>query len=267
MYLLCLLLGAIQPLGWRLVSSADISSKNLDSNERGYSLVSYIDIIYSEIKTDNMLLWLRAKYLFKIFISQFYLKTGKPEDMHTWFFVYDEYMKRDDPENKDVEKQQHHQQQQQQQHQNVSSLNNNKMVEGWNNNKTPVAPPLHHHHPNQHFQQNPQYGATNARGGAMTGRLESRSVPNLDNNASRENTASPPPPPNYTSATQQLKQQSAQHLSNHHTQHPQQYAGKNVGLVSKYTILTKLISYTKKQFFTNALNMFQDGIDLSSHIQ
>ena len=39
-YLLCLLLEAIQPLGWRLVSSADISSKNLDANERGYSLVS-----------------------------------------------------------------------------------------------------------------------------------------------------------------------------------------------------------------------------------
>ena len=38
-YLLCLLLEAIQPLGWRLVSSADISSKNLDANERGYSLV------------------------------------------------------------------------------------------------------------------------------------------------------------------------------------------------------------------------------------
>ena len=54
-YLLCLLLGAIQPLGWRLVSSADISSKNLDSNERGYSLVSYIDIIYSEIKIDNII--------------------------------------------------------------------------------------------------------------------------------------------------------------------------------------------------------------------
>ena len=45
-YLLCLLLGAIQPLGWRLVSSADISSKNLDSNERGYSLVSCTNIIY-----------------------------------------------------------------------------------------------------------------------------------------------------------------------------------------------------------------------------
>ena len=176
--------------------------------------------------------------------------------MHTWFFVYDEYMKRDDPENKDVEKQQHHHQQQQQQHQNVSSLNNNKMVEGWNNNKTPVAPPLHHHHPNQHFQQNPQYGATNARGGAMTGRLESRSVPNLDNNASRENTASPPPPPNYTSATQQLKQQSAQHLSNHHTQHPQQYAGKNVGHVSKYTI-PKLISHTKNSFLPMLLTCFR----------
>lgn len=78
-YLLCLLLEAIQPLGWRLVSSAgekiqkiifqfftphyhdifftDISSKNLDANERGYALI------------------------------------GKPEDMHTWFFLYDESMR------------------------------------------------------------------------------------------------------------------------------------------------------------------------------
>ena len=46
-YLLCLLLEAIQPLGWRLVSSADISSKNLDANERGYSLVSTYMIIFS----------------------------------------------------------------------------------------------------------------------------------------------------------------------------------------------------------------------------
>ena len=42
-YLLCLLLEAIQPLGWKLVSSADISSKNLDANERGYSLVCNFD--------------------------------------------------------------------------------------------------------------------------------------------------------------------------------------------------------------------------------
>ena len=57
-YLLCLILEAIQPLGWKLVSSADISAKNLDANERGYSLV------------------------------------GKPEDMHTWFFLYDVTMRR-----------------------------------------------------------------------------------------------------------------------------------------------------------------------------
>ncbi len=57
-YLLCLILEAIQPLGWKLVSSADISAKNLDANERGYALV------------------------------------GKPEDMHTWFFLYDVTMRR-----------------------------------------------------------------------------------------------------------------------------------------------------------------------------
>lgn len=196
-----------------------------------------------------------------MFISQHYLQTGKPEDMHTWFFVYDEYMKRDETENKDLEKQQqHHHQQQQQQHQNVSSLNNNI--------KTAVAPPLQHehHHPNQHLQQNHQYGASNARGGAMTGRLESRSVPNLDNNASRGNTVSPPPPPNYTSATQQIKQQSAQHLSNHHTQHPQQYAGKNVNMcLSRQSLLIYHTNYSLF-LYTNVPNMFQDGIDLSSHM-
>ena len=184
--------------------------------------------------------------------------------MHTWFFVYDEYMKRDETENKDIEKQQqHHHQQQQQQHQNVSSLNNNI--------KTAVAPPLQHehHHPNQHLQQNHQYGASNVRGGAMTGRLESRSVPNLDNNASRGNTVSPPPPPNYTSATQQIKQQSAQHLSNHHTQHPQQYAGKNVSMYLNGQSLFNCIELADlpyKLLFTNVPNMFQDGIDLSSHM-
>ena len=196
-----------------------------------------------------------------MFISQHYLQTGKPEDMHTWFFVYDEYMKRDETENKDLEKQQqHHHQQQQQQHQNVSSLNNNI--------KTAVAPPLQHehHHPNQHSQQNHQYGASNVRGGAMTGRLESRSVPNLDNNASRGNTVSPPPPPNYTSATQQIKQQSAQHLSNHHTQHPQQYAGKNVNMcLSRQSLLIYHTNYSLF-LYTNVPNMFQDGIDLSSHM-
>jgi hypothetical protein len=57
-HLLCLLLGVIQPLGWRLVASADVSSKNLDNNERGYALV------------------------------------GKPEDLHTWFFLYDESLRR-----------------------------------------------------------------------------------------------------------------------------------------------------------------------------
>ena len=60
-YLLCLLLDVIQPLGWRLVSSADISAKNLDANDRGYALV------------------------------------GKPEDMHTWFFLHDEALRRATP--------------------------------------------------------------------------------------------------------------------------------------------------------------------------
>ena len=50
----------IQPLGWRLVSSADISSKNLDANERGYALM------------------------------------GKPEDLHTWFFLFDETLVKHD---------------------------------------------------------------------------------------------------------------------------------------------------------------------------
>lgn len=40
-----------------LLSYVDISSKNLDANERGYALI------------------------------------GKPEDMHTWFFLYDESMR------------------------------------------------------------------------------------------------------------------------------------------------------------------------------
>uniref|UniRef100_A0A0K2TQJ9 Uncharacterized protein n=1 Tax=Lepeophtheirus salmonis TaxID=72036 RepID=A0A0K2TQJ9_LEPSM len=59
-YLLCLLLESIQPLGWRLIASADVSSKNIDSNDRGYSLV------------------------------------GKPEDVHTWFFLYDQKLFRED---------------------------------------------------------------------------------------------------------------------------------------------------------------------------
>lgn len=81
-YLLCRVLDGIRPLGWKLVglyclknfsrfiliffsiyissqvSSADISSKNVDGNERGNALV------------------------------------GKPEDVHTWFFLYDVSMRR-----------------------------------------------------------------------------------------------------------------------------------------------------------------------------
>lgn len=43
----------------------DVSSKNLDANERGYALI------------------------------------GKPEDMHTWFFLYDESMRAVDPVDND----------------------------------------------------------------------------------------------------------------------------------------------------------------------
>ena len=61
-YLLCLLLGAIQPLGWRLVSSADISSKNLDSNERGYSLVSRTNIIYLDMNMYSVFAKIRVSF-------------------------------------------------------------------------------------------------------------------------------------------------------------------------------------------------------------
>jgi len=54
-YLLCLILQAIAPLGWRVTASMDVASKNLDSNDR-------------------------------------YSYEGQSEDMHTWFFLYDEKM-------------------------------------------------------------------------------------------------------------------------------------------------------------------------------
>ena len=44
---------AIAPLGWRVTASMDVASKNLDSNDR-------------------------------------YSYEGQSEDMHTWFFLYDE---------------------------------------------------------------------------------------------------------------------------------------------------------------------------------
>eukprot|EP00090_Calanus_glacialis_P047499 TRINITY_DN9901_c0_g1_i1.p1 TRINITY_DN9901_c0_g1~~TRINITY_DN9901_c0_g1_i1.p1 ORF type:complete len:1078 (+),score=157.12 TRINITY_DN9901_c0_g1_i1:452-3685(+) len=52
-YLLCLILQAITPLGWRVAASMDVAAKNLDSNDR-------------------------------------YSYEGLSEDMHTWFFLYDE---------------------------------------------------------------------------------------------------------------------------------------------------------------------------------
>ena len=44
---------AIAPLGWRVTASMDVASKNLDNNDR-------------------------------------YSYEGQSEDMHTWFFLYDE---------------------------------------------------------------------------------------------------------------------------------------------------------------------------------
>ena len=122
--------------------------------------------------------------------------------MHTWFFVYDEYMKRDESqeERTELEKQQHPQQQQ------VAGLNNNTKQ------AQPPQPPI----PTQQRQHHHQYGMS--IGGAMNNRSGSASVPtNLDNNGTSRNS----PPPNYKTASQQ---QSAQHVSNHQ----QQYAGKEV---------------------------------------
>ena len=48
-----ILLQAIGPLGWRVTASMDVAAKNLDSNDR-------------------------------------YSYEGLSEDMHTWFFLYDE---------------------------------------------------------------------------------------------------------------------------------------------------------------------------------
>lgn len=139
-YLLCLLLEVIQPLGWRLVSSTDVSSKNLDPNERGYSLV------------------------------------GKPEDLHTWFFLFDPSLKKEISSQGDpgLDHQGHNKQQQQQ------------------------PPQHHHHHPlsSQHQQSQHQLKSSSAHdlvGG-------SSSVPNLDQNTS----SSPPlfnptPIPNHAS--------------------------------------------------------------------
>ncbi|CAB4057449.1 unnamed protein product [Lepeophtheirus salmonis] len=53
-YLLCLLLESIQPLGWRLIASADVSSKNIDSNDRGYSLVGKPEDVHTCSKFDYM---------------------------------------------------------------------------------------------------------------------------------------------------------------------------------------------------------------------
>ena len=44
---------AIAPLGWRVTASMDVASKNLDNNDR-------------------------------------YSYEGQSEDMHTWFFLYDD---------------------------------------------------------------------------------------------------------------------------------------------------------------------------------
>lgn len=136
---------------------------------------------------------------------------GKPEDMHTWFFVYDEYMRRDDAmEKKETPKPQPHQQ--------SSGLNNNP--------KQAHPTSLANHQP-----QHQQYGMN--RGGMVN--QGSKSVPNLDNNVPNTNETWPkkmsPPPPNYKNATQhpQSAQQKPHSLSNHHPQHhQQQYAGKEV---------------------------------------
>ena len=127
---------------------------------------------------------------------------GKPEDMHTWFFVYDEYMKRDDVvEKKESEK---HQSQQQ--------------SSGLNNNSKQSQPISQANHQPQHQQYNMN------RGGGMMNR-GSASVPNLDENVPKKIL---PTPPNYKSSNQHP--QSAQHSINSHQSqhHQQQYAGKEV---------------------------------------
>lgn len=127
---------------------------------------------------------------------------GKPEDMHTWFFVYDEYMRRDDvADKKESEKHQSHQQ--------SSGLNNNS--------KQTLSTSQTNHQP-QHQQYNMN------RGGGMINR-GSASVPNLDDNVPKKMS---PTPTSYKSSNQH--NQSAQHsINNHHPQHhQQQYAGKEV---------------------------------------
>lgn len=53
MICICNKFQAIAPLGWRVTASMDVASKNLDNNDR-------------------------------------YSYEGQSEDMHTWFFLYDD---------------------------------------------------------------------------------------------------------------------------------------------------------------------------------
>ena len=66
------MLQAIAPLGWRVTASMDVAAKNLDSNDR-------------------------------------YSYEGLSEDMHTWFFLYDEKIaaKHEAETQKQVRKSQH----------------------------------------------------------------------------------------------------------------------------------------------------------------
>ena len=77
---------------------ADISSKNLDSNERNqffYSVTKICDISKSLIDYLFVIVFNLADVSSKNLDSneRGYALIGKPEDMHTWFFLYDESMR------------------------------------------------------------------------------------------------------------------------------------------------------------------------------
>ncbi len=120
-YLLCLLLDVIVPLGWRLVSSADVASKNLDGNERGYALV------------------------------------GRPEDLHTWFFLFDETLVHED--NEEVY--------QQHQYQYRSTSAHDITHKGYMIGEDEMSPPVKH--PQQQHQQPPVFPGYGRYGAGYSG--------------------------------------------------------------------------------------------------
>ena len=83
---------AIAPLGWRVSASMDVAAKNLDSNDRcgeaswptppllpcSSSTVLFVKIVF------NICIQCLTRPMCR------YSYEGLSEDMHTWFFLYDE---------------------------------------------------------------------------------------------------------------------------------------------------------------------------------